>query len=175
MSLQHGARTEHRVIAEVVLPADMIEAIAERAAAIVLARQLLQEPPAKSHPPHAEKVVPDNTVASPAGGVEDERDLAVAIAAYLANHDCASQTEIGRAVRARDEDVRAQLQGDLRFELLGRCRSRPRHHPNSNCWTIADRLVPTTRTRQGGDGGGTRDPEPNRGLPAPQTTPSAPA
>lgn len=137
------------------LPEDVVDAIAERVAEIMLTRQAgsgrstksSREPETK-RPGHA--------------------DLGAAIALFLADRDCASQQEIARAVHARDEAVRDKLRADPRFQLLDRCRSKPSHHANAKCWASSERLVPPARTRRGRDGRGAPDPEPIRDRSAAQ-------
>jgi hypothetical protein len=105
-----------RIPVVILFPDDAAEAIAERAA-MMLEREC-QHARSRESPPEVEPLF------------SICRDRGNATAADLADRDCASQPEIGRAVRARDAVAREQLRGDPCFQLRDRCRSRPRRGPS---------------------------------------------
>jgi hypothetical protein len=82
------------------------------------------------------------------------RDLAAEIVSYLATNPGASVPEIARAIRARDHDVRSNLQGDERFRIVS---PKPGRSSRVIGWAIApDRSQPvpvdgTSGSESGGE------------------------
>lgn len=104
------------------LPPDLVEQVARRAAAIVLAELRGTPPPKKT------------------------RDLASEAAAFVEEAGPATVPEIAAALVARHADVRAAVKSDPRFFVT---RARPGRSPKEKPWAVASslsRLVPSGGT-----------------------------